>query len=296
MVLEQFNSYFLFFYHCGISEYTPYPPPPRLCGVTHWLRNTVPAIVLSSCIIILCFFIWALFISTDSESFHLDGSANYLVGRAFVLCVLLTNFVSIFQALLNKSAIIQIVQLLQKSERLLLLYFHRTLPLARMRRSVRRKMILIIGFFLLSVMFYASTYYTDADDMPVYVSLYTAQTFALLICLHVVFYIDLATLLLKSLSLCVRLPFTTNSIGGVGNGRLMRLKIQLLKRVYIEMWQLAQVISKCFGWNIVNLMVYYMMDTTYDLYWLYNTANMSKGILIATRKYRIYNLIKYFIE
>lgn len=286
MILEQFNSYFVFFYLCGISEYSPSPPSPF-----RWLRNTVPALVLSCCIVISCFFVWALFISTDTDSFHLDGSANYLVGRAFVLCVLFTNFISTFQALLNKSATIQIVRLLQKSERLLLLYFHRTIPLGQMRRSVARKMLVIVGFFGLSFVFYASTYYTDADDIPVYISLYTAQTFALLICLHVVFYIDVATLMLRSLSLCVQLPFATNSVSDRRQDSYrMRLKIELLKRVYIEMWLLAKEISDCFGWNIVNLMVYYMMDTTYDLYWLYNTANMSKGFLIGLRQLRLFEI------
>lgn len=267
---------------CGISQYNPNKVTTTTTVAI--LRYVVPILTLISCVTILCYFLWTVAIS-DTASFHLDGSTNNLIARMFVLFVLTSNLITIFQALLNKNATIKMMFHFLTTEKLLQLYFQRRMNMSDMSHPFRLKVSIVLSSFVLSATFYASTYYTDRDDIPAYICIYTAQTFAMLVSLHIIFLAELTTSLLKEMSECVTLPFSVNKINDSRTAlHTARLKIKLIKKLYFEIWKITQMISDCFGLNLMNITVFFMMDATYDIYWLYTVGHTYKGVFNGARK------------
>lgn len=288
VLLEVFKKYIIFFYMCGISQYNPNKVTTTTTVAI--LRNFVPLITLISCVTIFCFFLWTVAIS-DTKSFHMDGSTNNLIARMFVLFVLASNLVAIVLALLNKNAILTMMLHFLTTEKLLQLYFQRRMNMSDMSRPFRLKVSIVLSSYVLSATFYASTYYTDPDDIPAYICVYTAQTFAMLVSLHIVFLAELTTSILKEMTECVALPFSVNKISDNRTDLYTaRLKIKLIKKLYFEIWKITQMISDCFGLNLMNITVYFMMDTTYDIYWLYIIGHTYHGVINAARKLNFFNL------
>lgn len=281
VLLQVFKKYVIFFYMCGISQYNPYKVTTTTVAI---LRYFVPILTLISSIIILCYFLWTV-ATSDTKSFHLDGSTNNLIARMFVLFVLTSNLITIFQALLNKKATHKMMIRFLTTEKLLQLFFQRRMKMSDMCRPFRLKFSIILSSFVLSATFYASTYYTDPDDIPAYICIYSAQMFAMLVSLHIVFLAELTTSLLKEMTECVALPFSVNKISDRRTDLYTaRLKIKLIKKLYFEMWRITQMISDCFGLNLMNITVYFMMDATYDLYWLYTVGHTYQSAINGARK------------
>lgn len=281
VLLAVFKKYLIFFYMCGISQYNPNQVTTTTIAV---LRNFVPPITFISNVTVFCYFLWTVAIS-DTKSFHLDGSTNNLIARMFVLFVLTSNLITIFQALLNKKTTLKLMLRFLTTEKLLQLYFQRRMNMSDMSRPFRLKIHVVLSSFVLSASSYASTYYTDPDDIPAYICIYTAQTFAMLVSLHIVFLAELTTTLLKEMTECVALPFSVNKISDKRTDLYTaRLKIKLIKKLYFEIWKITQMISDCFGLNLMNITVFFMMDATYDIYWLYTIGHTYQGVINGARK------------
>lgn len=281
VLLEGFNNYLIFFYMCGISQYNPKKVTTTTVAI---LRCIVPLFTIISCVTILCYFLWTV-ATSDTKSFHLDGSTNNLIARMFVLFVLVSNLITIFQALLNKNTTLKMMLRFLTTEKLLQLYFQRRMKISDMNRPFRLKVSIILSSFVLSGTFYASTYYTDPDDLPAYICIYTAQTFTMIVSLHIVLLAELTASLLKEMTECVAMPFSVNKISDRRTDLYTaRLKIKLIKKLYFEMWKITQMISDCFGWNLMNITVFLMMDATYDIYWLYTIGHKYQGVFNGARK------------
>lgn len=86
-------------------------------------------------------------------------------------------------------------------------------------------------------------------------------------CMHAIFLIDHVHMFTKEMSETL---IQTKSYFQASADSEARVKNLLkIKSLHFEIWKLVQQINIFFGWSFVTLIIKYLVDIIYDLYWIF---------------------------
>lgn len=265
-ILQHFRKIQRIFYLIGVA-------PWHYCSENQIQKNCfsrLPVLIsfLSSiCVAVIQFSLFHL------ESF---GLINKLVNYAFFGCLLFANVAANLQCWFGQSTYLNIINVIRRWETDFNFKFSRKIFYKSMRLSYTINAVLIIGCFLISAAIVLGQAWFVGCHPTVAVMLMFFTTVKELMCslaaLHFTFYVDIVTLLTASIN---------KQIHRSPGCFYASTKVALLKEVksmHMDLFLLMKEVNHFFGWQLLFVMIHYLVLIMYSMYWMFLALQTSGKI------------------
>lgn len=271
-LLEQFNILLNVFCFFGLAPFSSSAIDSKLNNLTSVIIPILSSILSISLTSFLIFF-------PHLEAF---GFINLILTFGSLVSILLTNLAANGQCCRHRSIYENVIDRIEGMESSYKQQFSQKLPVQSFARQYRLK-VLLIGILLLTstAIFMVETWYISGS----YGVMCACFAFVLklnigLVMVHVILYVDIIQMFFHELNQHIQnspICFYSSS------------KIEFLKNVKLMHMDLCKLIRKTnifFEWSLLFVMIAYVIDTTYNAYWLFLAFNSKPNVLAIMGKFR----------
>lgn len=232
--------------------------------------------VLLSVLSSICLATWQ-FISYYLASY---GLIAQLINYTFFTCVLFTNVTANFQCWHHESIYHSMIHRIEKLENACNSKFSRKISHKSIKRHNKTNAILILGTFSISGAIVLGQAWLIGDNPTTTFLLASSMVFKQSLCalsvVHFTLYVDVVREFIAELNEQIRSsPISLHASH----------KIDFLKRVksmHMDVFLLMKQVNNFFGWQLLTLVINYLVLIIYSAYWLFLTIQRNgKGYSIA---------------
>lgn len=260
-ILENFNVLFQIFHLVGLA---PISAIGQRSNTNRFAYLTSVILCSTSSIIIVTFLL--LFPHLTSH-----GPIHSIIDMVHSLSSLLMILTAIGQCYYRKSTYMIIIHRTQKMEECFRKKVYAKFPVQCACRYRLKVLLILTLYFVTQVLVFIESWLGDGSLISSFLISFIRIIHPLVV-LHLVLYIDVATMFLQELNQHIR-----NSSIFFHSSKLDLLKN--IKLIHMNLWKLVKQINVFFGTNLPFLIINSFMYTTHQFYWIFLTAYAKWNLL-----------------